>query len=282
VSINVRRLGHALGAEVSGVDLGKELTNAEFDAIHRAFLEHHVLVFRNQPIDAAQHAAFSRRFGPLDQNEGRPQYRTAEGQPEVFLVVNKVEAPTARLTGADWHSDDSHQPDAAMASLLRCIELPGVGGDTLYCNMYMAYDALSDTMKKMLEPLNGVHMQGSDYLAVKNGTKSISDVVASAHPIVRVHPETGRKSLYMNPQVRMIEGMTADESQLLITYLSNVGTHQRNVYRHVWQQHDLVMWDNRCLLHMALADFDRGKIRHMERTTVRGHVSGHRYHGPVA
>jgi taurine dioxygenase len=125
-------------------------------------------------------------------------------------------------------------------------------------------------------------MQGSDYLAVKNGTKSIGDVVASAHPIVRVHPETGRKSLYMNPQVRMIEGMTADESQLLITYLSNVGTHQRNIYRHVWQEGDLVMWDNRCLLHLALADFDRGKIRHMERTTVRGHVSGHRYHGPVA
>ena len=282
MSINVRRLGHALGAEISGVDLGKELSNSEFDAIHRAFLEHHVLVFRNQPINAAQHAAFSRRFGPLDQNEGRAHYPKAEGQPEVFLVINKIEAPTARLTGADWHSDDSHQPDAAMASLLRCIELPGIGGDTVYCNMYLAYDALSDTMKKMLEPLNGVHMQGSDYLAVQSGMKSINDVVASAHPIVRVHPETGRKSLYMNQQVRMIEGMTADESRLLITYLTTVGTHHRNLYRHIWEQHDLVMWDNRCLLHLALADFDRSKIRHMERTTVRGHVSGHPYRGPVA
>jgi taurine dioxygenase len=116
---------------------------------------------------------------------------------------------------------------------------------------------------------------------VLNGTVPVDDVYVTAHPIVRIHPETGRKSLYMNRQVRMIEGMSADESRLLINYLTDVATRQQNVYRHVWQEGDLVMWDNRCLLHMALADFDRSKIRHMERTTVRGHLTGHRYNGPL-
>ena len=282
MSINVRRLGHALGAEVSGIDLRKELTNSEFDTIHQAFLEHQVLLFRGQPIDAAQHAAFSRRFGPLDQNEGRAPSRQVKGNHEVVFVINKPEAPTARLNGEDWHSDNSHLPAAAMASLLRCIELPGVGGDTMFCNMYMAYDALSDGMKKMLEPLHGVHMQGSDIIAVQRGEKSLDQVSTAAHPIVRVHPETGRKSLYINRQVRIIEGMTAEESRVLVDYLTDKATRPQNVYRHVWQQHDLVLWDNRCLLHMALGDFDRSKIRHMERTTVHAHLTGHRYDGPIS
>jgi len=281
MSINVRRLGHALGAEVSGVDLGKELSNSEFDQIHRAFLENHVLVFRGQKITAAQHVAFSKRFGTVMLNEARSDDNKVPGHPEVYMVVNKIEAPSARLTGADWHTDESHMPAPAAGSLLRCIELPGVGGDTMFCNMHMAYDGLSDGMKKMLEPLNGVHLQGSDIIAIQNGTKSPDEVMMSAHPIVRIHPETGRKSLYMCRQVRIIEGMSADESRILINYLTDVGTRPQNVYRHVWQQHDLVMWDNRCLMHMALSDFDRSKIRHMERTTVRGHLSGHPYKGPI-
>lgn len=281
MSIDVRRLGHALGAEVTGVDLGKELTNAEFDHIHRAFLDHHVLVFRNQPIDAGQHVAFSRRFGELFLNEGRTDDVKVPGHPEVYIVKNKVEAPGARITGADWHTDESHLPAAAAGSLLRCIEHPGVGGDTMFCNMHMAYDALSDGMKAMLEPLCGVHLQGVDIIAIQNGTKSPDDVIMTAHPIVRVHPETGRKSLYMCRQVRIIEGLSVDESRILINYLSDAGTRPQFVYRHVWQQHDLVIWDNRCLLHMALGDFDRSQIRHMERTTVRAHESGHPYKGPI-
>ena len=281
MSINVRRLGHALGAEISGVDLGKELTNSEFDQIHQAFLDHHVLVFHNQPINAAQHVAFSRRFGELFKNEGRGDDVKVPGHPEIYIVKNKVEAPTARITGEDWHTDESHLPAAAAGSLLRCIEHPGVGGDTMFCNMHMAYDALSDGMKKMLEPLSGVHLQGVDIVAIQKGTKSPDEVIMTAHPIARVHPETGRKSLYMCRQVRLIEGLSVDESRVLINYLTDVGTRPQYVYRHVWQQHDLVMWDNRCLMHMALGDFDRSKIRHMERTTVRGHLTGHPYKGPI-
>ena len=281
MSINVRRLGHALGAEVSGVDLGKELSNSEFDAIHQAFLDHSVLLFRNQPINAAQHAAFSRRFGPLDQNEGRGVGRQVEGEHEVVYVINKPEAPTARLNGEDWHTDNSQLTTAAMASLLRCIDLPGVGGDTMFCNMYLAYEQLSDGMKKMLEPLNGVHMQGQEIVAVQNGTKTLAQVPTAAHPIVRVHPETGRKSLYINRQVRIIEGWTVEESKVLVDYLTEKATRPQNVYRHVWREGDLVMWDNRCLLHMALGDFDRSKVRHMQRTTVHAHPTGHRYDGPI-
>ena len=282
MSINVRRLGHALGAEISGVDLRKELSNSEFDTIHQAFLDHHVLLFRKQPINATQHAAFSRRFGPLDQNEGRDPTRYVPGEREVVYVVNKPEAPTARLNGEDWHSDNSHLETAAMASLLRCLDLPGVGGDTMFCNMYLAYEQLSDGMKKMLEPLYGVHMQGSDIVAVQNGTKTLAEVPTAAHPIVRVHPETGRKSLYMNRQVRVIEGWSVDESRVLINFLTDKATRPQNVYRHVWQEEDLVMWDNRCLLHMALGDFDRSKVRHMQRTTIHAHPTGHRYDGPIS
>lgn len=281
MSINVRRMGHALGAEVTGIDIGKELTNQEFDAIHQAFLEHHVLVFRNQPINAAQHVAFSRRFGPLFQNDTRSDDLKVPGHPEIFIVQNTVNKPTPRFTGWDWHTDESHMTAAAGASLLRSIEVPGVGGDTMFCNMHMAYDALSDGMKKILEPLSGVHLQGIDITGLQNGTKKIEDVMASAHPIVRVHPETGRKSLYMCRQVQRIEGLSADESRLLINYLTEVGTRPQHVYRHVWQQYDLVMWDNRCLLHMALGDFDPSKLRRMERTTTIAHETGHPYRGPL-
>src|SRR5262245_3395225 len=131
MSIQVRRLAHALGAEVSGVDISKPLDDKTFTAVNDAFLENGVLVFRGQPLTAAQHAAFSRHFGELDRNEERSGYPKAPGFPEVFVVVNKITAAGAvapRVTGADWHSDDSHLPAAAAGSLLRCIELPSLGG----------------------------------------------------------------------------------------------------------------------------------------------------------
>ena len=283
MNFEIRKISHALGAEITGLDISKPLDGETLNAINSAFLEHCVLVFRGQRVTREQHLAFTRYFGEV---EGTDLHTNRHLEyPGITLIVNKPtpdgKAPTGRYNGQDWHTDESHTLTPSKATLLRAIELPEVGGDTMFCNMNMAYDALSDGMKKMLEPLNGVHLQGSDIIAIQNGTKSPDDVIMSAHPIVRVHPETGRKSLYMCRQVRIIEGMTADESRILINYLTDVGTRQQNVYRHMWQQHDLVMWDNRCLLHMALSDFDRSKIRHMERTTVRGHLSGHPYKGQI-
>ncbi len=286
MTLKIRRLSHALGAEISGVDLRQPLSDQSFREIHSAFLEHCVLSFRGQPLTRAQHVAFSRRFGELDKNEGKP--RAAEYQ-ELSLIISKPkpngEPPTGRYTGQEWHTDRSNLPIAAQASLLRSVEVPEVGGDTMFANLYRAYESLSDGMKKLIEGLYGVHKTGKanfDIDSAEAAADSGLPIAAAAHPVVRVHPETGRKALYLSEQVRLFVGMTMEESKPLLQYLASHAVRPQNVYRHRWQKDDLVMWDNRCLLHIALADYDRTKVRHMERTTVNGTPSGYAYDGPLS
>jgi taurine dioxygenase len=286
MAIKVRKIGHALGAEVSGVDISRPIDDQTFGEINRAFLENCVLVFHDQPLTREQQLAFSRRFGTLDTNQGRAHLRVPE-VPEIFLVTTEPVAPgesPGGVIGGAWHTDNSHLPVAAAASLLQAIELPDVGGDTMFCNMYRAYDTLSDGMKKLIEPLQGVHMQSRavyDLSTPERAEQSWRQFPAAAHPAVRVHRETGRKALYVNRQVRFFVGMTSAESKPLIDYLSDHAVRPENVYRHTWRVGDLVMWDNRCTLHMALGDFDRTRRRHMERTTVNADQSGYEYRGPI-
>jgi len=287
VSIKVKRISYALGAEVSDVDLSKPLDDATFKAIHEAFLEHCVLVFHNQPLTRAQHMAFSQRFGSLDKNvASRPEKKAPEFD-EVLLVVSRPkpngEAATGRYSGQEWHTDRSHVPTPALASILRSLEVPSVGGDTMFANLYLAYDTLSDGMKKVIEGLDGVHREGNtlDYSTPERAAESSRISPLAAHPIVRVHPETGRKALYICEQVKLLVGMTMEESRPLVKYLSDHAVRPQSVYRHRWQKDDVVMWDNRCTLHMALADYDRRQVRHMERTTVNGNKSGYIYEGTL-
>lgn len=287
MALEIRKISHALGAEVIGADLSKPLDDRTFQQIRAAFLEHCVLLFREQNLTREQFIAYSRRFGELDLNEARPVETKAEGYPELMLVVSRPKpdgAPaTGRYFGADWHTDNSHLPVAAAVTLLRAIELPEVGGDTMFANMYRAYEMLSDGMKKLLEPLHGVHMLSRavyDMSTPERAAESWQRFPAAAHPAVRVHPESGRKALYVNDQVRLFVGMTSAESRPLLRYLSDHAVDQHNVYRHRWRKNDLVMWDNRCVLHRALADYDRTQVRHMERTTVHGSKSGYAYQGP--
>lgn len=287
MTINVRKLGHALGAEVSGVDLKRPIDEQTFGEINRAFLDHCVLVFHDQPLTRAQHVAFSRRFGNLDDNQARSAHSRVPQVPEIFLVTAEPVPPgqtPGGVIGDDWHTDNSHLPAAAAASLLHAIELPTVGGDTMFCNMYRAYDTLTDGMKKLLEPLHGVHTQGRavyDLSTPERAEQSWQRFPAAAHPAVRAHPETGRKALYVNRQVRFFVGLSSAESKPLIDYLTDHAVRPQNVYRHVWRVGDLVMWDNRCTLHMSLGDFDRTTRRHMERTTVHAVPSGYEYRGPM-
>ena len=287
MTLTIRKLSYALGAQVGGVDISQPLDDKTFSEIHSAFLEHCVLLFRGQPLTQEQHIAFSRRFGELDKNEAKAHERPGD-YPEIALVISKPkpggEPATGRYTGQEWHTDHSYLPIAAQASLLRCVEVPEVGGDTMFCNLYRAYEALSTGMKQLLEGLYGVHIQASariDTSSPERAAESARRFPLAAHPVVRVHPETGRKALYVNDQVRLFVGMTAAESKPLIHYLTEQAVRPQNVYRHRWQKDDLVMWDNRCLLHMALADYDRAKVRHMERTTVKGTPSGYAYEGPL-
>jgi taurine dioxygenase len=287
MTINVRKIGHALGAEVSGIDISRPIDDQTFSEINRAFLDNCVLVFHDQPLTREQQVAFSRRFGALDTNEGRSAHLRVPEVPEIFLVTTEPVPPgqtPGTVIGGVWHTDNSHLPVAAAASLLQAIELPDVGGDTLFCNMYRAYDTLSDAMKKLIEPLQGVHMQSRavyDLSTPERAEASFKQFPAASHPVVRVHPESGRKALYVNGQVRFFVGMTSAESKPLIDYLSDHAVRPENVYRHTWNVGDLVMWDNRCTLHMALGDFDRSKRRHMERTTVHADRSGDAYRGPI-
>src|ERR1700742_4590111 len=160
MSITVKPLSYALGAEIQGVDLAQPLSNSEFDQIHRAFLERGILLFRDQKISREQHIAFSRRFGELDRHDSLPRDRHPD-YPELLLVTNIPEkdgSPSAsKYTGQLWHSDLSFTLEPSMGSLLPGIPTPPVGGDTMFTNMYLAYDTLSDGMKKMIEPLHGIH-----------------------------------------------------------------------------------------------------------------------------
>ena len=280
MSTTVRPLSHALGAEIQGVDLSQTLSNSEFDQIHRTFLEKGILLFRKQKITREQHIAFSRRFGELDRHDSLPRDRHPD-YPELLLVTNIPEkdgSPSAsKYTGQLWHSDLSFTLEPSMGSLLRGITIPPVGGDTMFTNMYMAYDALSEGMKKMIAPLHGIH----------TGKRKLLDIHADhereqlklnppiAQPLVRVHPETGRKALYIGEKVSCLAGMTEEESKPIIDYLVRHATRPQFVYRHQWQQDDIILWDNRCTMHVALGDYAAGEIRHLERTTVKGTPSGY-------
>ncbi|MBS0549649.1 MAG: TauD/TfdA family dioxygenase [Proteobacteria bacterium] len=280
MSIAVRPLSHALGAEIQNVDLAQPLSNSEFDQIHRTFLEKGILLFRKQQITREQHIAFSRRFGELDRHDSLPRDRHPD-YPELLLVTNIPEKDgtqsASKYTGQLWHSDLSFTLEPSLGSLLRGITIPPVGGDTMFTNMYMAYDTLSDGMKKMIEPLHGIH----------TGKRKLLDIHAEhereqnklnppiAQPLVRVHPETGRKALYVGEKVSCLAGMTPEESKPIIDYLVRHATRPQFVYRHQWQQDDIILWDNRCTMHVALGDYADGEIRHLERTTVKGTPSGY-------
>jgi taurine dioxygenase len=280
MSLSFRPLSHALGSEVQGVNLAKSLSNSEFDQIHRTFLESGILLFRDQEITREQHIAFSRRFGELDNHESLPRDRHPD-YPELLLVTNipkeSGKPSDSKYTGQQWHSDMSFTSVPSLGSLLRGITIPPVGGDTMFTNMYLAYDTLSAGMKKMIEGLHGIHT-GSRKVDDPNSAREKEQRKINppiAQPVVRVHPETGRKALYIGEKVSCFEGMTVEESRPLIDYLVKHATRPQFIYRHQWRASDIVLWDNRCTMHIALGDYEEGEIRHLERTTVKGTPSGH-------
>lgn len=283
MDLQLRRLSNALGAEICDIDLTRPMSESTFGEIHRVFLDHGILLLRNQNISREQHIEFSRRFGELDDHKSLPRDRHPD-YPELLLVTNRPNADgspsESRYTGRLWHTDLSYTTHPALGSLLKCYELPEVGGDTLFSNMTMAYDALSGGMKKLIADLHGIHISGTRKLNNQNAGEARRTEVMQlnppiAQPVVRVHPETGRKALYLGEKVKRFDGMTEAESKPLIDYLNKHATQPEFVYRHQWRQHDIVVWDNRCTMHQALGDFDETQLRHMERSTVLGTPSGY-------
>jgi len=283
MNFRLRKLSYGLGAEICDIDIAAPMSESAFGEVHRAFLDYGILLFRKQNITRDQHLQFSRRFGELDKHDAFPSDRHPQ-IPEIMLVTNEPQADgtpsVSRYTGRRWHTDMSHTLEPSLGSLLRCWKIPEVGGDTLFANVSLAYDALSSGMQKLIAHLNAIHFSGGRKLdntgvdqAHAAEQRKISPPVA--HPVVRVHPETGRKAIYLGEKVKRFDGMTEGESKPLIEYLNRHSTKPEFVYRHQWRENDIVLWDNRCTMHMALADFDQNQRRHMERTTVLGTPSGY-------
>ena len=276
--MEIRPLSDAVGAEVTGVDLGAPLDEATFETIHRAFLDHCLLVFRDQDLTPDQHVAFSARFGPL--TEHVIDQFLLPGHPQILRVSNKKDEKGENLGLADagryWHSDLSYAEIPSLGSMLYSLEIPpsGKGGDTLFANLSTAYEALPDTMKVRLDGLKAVYMTSrqriKDETRVQLSERQAAATPAVEHPVVRTHPETGRKALYVNPgHTDHIVGMDTEKSRALLDELFAHATGETFVYRHKWRLHDLVFWDNRCLMHIADPPLP-GYDRHMHRTTVEG------------
>jgi taurine dioxygenase len=280
MALALRPLSYTLGAEVLGIDLSRPMSESGFGEVYRAFLDHGILLIRGQRITREQHIEFSRRFGELDRHDALPRDRHPQ-YPELLMVTNLPQADgspsNSRYTGQLWHSDMSFTLVPSLGSLLRGVEVPPVGGDTMFANMSAAYEALSDGMKKLIADLHGIHRPerknaGMDP-AWEQENRRLNPPVAQ--PVVRTHPETGRKALYIGEKVKSFEGMTEAESRPLIDWLIRHATRPQFLYRHQWQADDIVIWDNRCTMHVALGDYDPTLRRHMERTTVMGTPSGH-------
>ena len=280
MAITVKRLNAALGAEVSGLDITKELNADTISALHSAWHEHLVLVFRNQSLTPAQHIRFSQWFGELDDHAAIPKFRHPD-YPQILMVNNKEVATNKKLSvGRQWHSDLSTTLQPAKASLLHAVQLPSVGGDTMFCNMYRAWDGLSGLLQSWLEKVDALHdMTLARETRKQRSPAELQEILLRNppvfQPVCRRHDVTGRKALYVSEMTTsQIEGLTIEESKPLLEYLFAQSTQHENVYRHVWRDGDSVLWDNRCVMHIALGDYDQTQTRTMHRTTIKGKPSG--------
>jgi taurine dioxygenase len=277
----VIKLNAPVGAEIVGIDLGQPLSDEDFARVHRAHLDHHVVVFRDQRITPAQHIDFSRRFGKL-MIHVLHQYHLP-GHPEILTVSNIIEngKPVGLGdAGKYWHSDISYKELPSLGSLLHAQELPAQGGDTLFADMHLAYDSLPAALRATLDGKRAVHSYLAKYGQMqKDGnwrptlsSEQLAQVKEVVHPVVRTHPETGRKALFVSEGfTTRIEDLPEDESRQILDELFAHSVRPEHVYRHQWQPHDLVFWDNRSLIHLA-AGCPPELRRKLYRTTIEGNV----------
>jgi len=277
MNIEFRPLRESIGVEAVGVDLSKSMSDETFKKIHQTWLDRTILLLRGQTMSVQEHIAFSQRFGKLEIHT-LPQY-TLPKHPEIFVVSNVTKDGRhigAPKSGRHWHSDSQYLKKPSAGSLLHAKEVPSKGGDTLFTNLFAAYEALPTLMRRKINGLKVRHSRINAWsvsypdrapMTEEERTK-VPDVV---HPLVRTHPETGRKALWIGGNVAWkIIGMSEEDGRALIRELQEFATQQRFVYRHEWRVGDAILWDNRSTMHCATS-FDEIKYqRVMYRTTVTG------------
>jgi taurine dioxygenase len=269
MGLQLERCNGNLGAFVSGVDLAGDLDDATIAELEQALVDNLVLFFRDQPMSPAQHVALGRRFGELHVHPLAPNLGPAH--PEIIALDT-----SNNRNPVEWHSDATFEECPPLGSILHAIEVPPLGGDTVWASMYAAYDALSDTMKTLLDPLYAVHDSSMTFGPGGRNKTFTLDASKTAqrrveHPVVRTHPVSGRKSLFVNFQFTShIDGMTARESRALLDFLLQHVTQATFQVRLSWQPHTVAMWDNRCTQHYVTADYTGTGRRYMHRVTVLG------------
>ena len=284
MKFEIKPVSGALGAEILGVKLDKNLSNSQFDTIHKALLDYQVIFFRDQNLAPEEHISFARRFGELDYH---PFAASLEEFPEIIAVIKEANDKTNRVFGGGWHTDVTFYEKPAMGSILYALEVPPFGGDTLFSNMYMAYEALSDGFKNLLHNMSAVHSAskaygpngraakrnshatsgGYDTIKVRTGLDALEE---TKHPVVRTHPETGKKGIFVNQGFTIkFNGWTEEESAPLLNFLYQHSARPEFTCRFRWKTGSVAFWDNRCTHHFALNDY-QGYRRAMHRVTICG------------
>lgn len=273
--ISIRPLSDALGAEIQGVDLAQPLDDATFGEILATWHRYGLILFRNQTFNEDQQVEFGRRFGPV-----APWSRFADKQsgqhPYIMLVTNLKK--DGQFVGSlpegeiEFHSDGIYIEQPSAGTMLHAVAIPSVGGDTAFANLYTAYDTLPDELKTKLDGRKALHAftYNSQKADENDSKKAAEDVASFAHPIFRTHPDTKRKALYVNRlMTQEIVGLPADESRKILNFMFDHIERREFIYEHRWQVGDVLLWDNRCLVH-ARRDFPAQELRMMRRLTIAG------------
>ncbi len=275
VDLTITPLSAHTGVEIRGIDLSRPVDPALAARLNRAFVDHSVLVFRDQHLSPPQMLAAVQLFG-----EVFPQHNTRFALPDcplIHYISNQDRFPDGRryIPGEGWHTDHSNDARPPKATVLHAVTLPDRGGDTEFANLQQAYEALDPAIRQRIAGLRAVHVYQSSHSARKlmglapEARAAVPEAVL--HPIVRTHPENGRKGLYINPiRIESIPGMDEPEALALLDTLLDHATQPAFVYRHRWQAGDLAMWDNRCLLHKANGDYDMAQTRYLYRVMLKG------------
>lgn len=266
----------ALGAEISDIDLSQPLSEAQFAVVEAAFLKHHVLVFRGQPLTDEQHLAFAKRFGELEGHVNKSTHHKKHANVQVFSNVNDdgtTKGIHPELGTLVWHTDKSYVATPSLTTVLRSPEIAKEGGDTLFTNTHAAYDDLDDAMKAKIDGLQAEHSWKRSREKVGERPATAEEIAAAPpvqHPIARTHPVTGRKCIYVGSHTSHVIGMDEAEGVQLLADLEAHATQDKYIYRHKWQVDDVMMWDNRSTMH-CVTPYDAAKEkRAVHRVVVKG------------